>query len=233
MRLGIFGGTFNPIHFGHLRTAEEVRYKLDFDKIIFIPSGNPPIKSTDLTDAVHRHEMTRLATGPNINFAVSDVELDQAEKSYTVSTLQKLHEIYPRDELFFILGIDAFLDLPKWRQPEVLTGLIDFVVISRPGFNFADIARSPYIKDSNKLSVTSNKLIGKNNKSSNSSLVARHLSLELKGGRHAILVDVTPLGISSTEIRLLVRESRSIGYLLPEAVEKYICSHNLYRQTGI
>ena len=238
MRLGIFGGTFNPIHFGHLRTAEEVRYKLDLDRVIFIPSGNPPLKSLDLTDASHRYAMARLATKSNRYFDVSDIELKQPDKSYTVNTLQKLCELYPRDELYFILGLDAFLDMPNWWQPERLIRMVEFIVVPRPGFDTADIAKSPYMEDSNELLVTSNEspppqppLVKGGSEGGYSSLVTRHslLSLKLKGGRNATLVPVTPLGISSTDIRALVKERKSIGYLLPEAVEEYISAHGLYR----
>ncbi|HEX8949602.1 MAG TPA: nicotinate-nucleotide adenylyltransferase, partial [Dissulfurispiraceae bacterium] len=179
MRLGIFGGTFNPIHFGHLRTAEEVRYKLNLDKVVFIPSGNPPLKSLDLTDASHRYAMARLAAESNRYFDVSDIELKQPDKSFTVNTLQKLCELYPRDELYFVLGLDAFLDMPNWWQPERLIRMVEFVVVPRPGSDTEDIAKSPYIEDSGKLRVTSNEL-----KDKKDSL----LTLELKGGRSATLV---------------------------------------------
>lgn len=206
MRLGILGGTFNPIHFGHLRAAEEARGRVGLDKIIFMPSGNPPLKIVDLIDTSHRYAMARLATASNVNFVVSDLEIRQIEKSYTVNTIQRLCEIYPGDEIFFILGIDAFLDIPNWWQPDVLTGMVDFILVTRPGFDLMDALKSPYVLSADE-------------------------GLEqfrLKSGRKAFVLQMTPMGISSTEIRRLLREGKSIKYLLPEKVEQYIYQHNLY-----
>jgi nicotinate-nucleotide adenylyltransferase len=204
VRLGILGGTFNPIHFGHLRAAEEAREKGNLDKVIFMPSGNPPLKIVDLIDASHRYAMARLATASNVNFVVSDLEIRQIEKSYTVNTIQRLCEIYPGDELFFILGIDAFLDIPNWWQPDVLTAMVDFILMTRPGFDLMDVLKSPYI----------NKGQGE--------------EIRLLSGRKALVLQMTPMGISSTEIRRLLREGKSIKYLLPDKVEEYIYQHNLY-----
>lgn len=206
MKLGILGGTFNPIHFGHLRAAEEARERVNLDKVIFMPSGNPPLKTLDLIDAFHRYAMARLATASNVNFVVSDLEIRQAEKSYTVNTIQRLCEIYPGDKLFFILGIDAFLDMPNWWHPDTLTGMIDFVLVTRPGFDLTDVLKSPYVQNAdNELN-----------------------QFDLKSGRKAFVLQMTPMGISSTEIRRLLSEGKSIKYLLPDKVEEYIYQHNLY-----
>ncbi|MEW5745027.1 MAG: nicotinate-nucleotide adenylyltransferase [Nitrospirota bacterium] len=213
MRLGIFGGTFNPVHFGHLRTAEEVREAAGLDRVVFIPSGSPPLKATDLVDAAHRYEMVALAAGGNARFLVSDIELRQTGKSYTAVTFRRLREHYPDDELFFILGIDAFLDLPHWWQPESLIELTDFIVVLRPGFTFADIATSPYI-------ASRGESVGEG--------TAPGIRM-LKSGKSVILLEVTQLAVSSTEIRRLLREGKSIRYLVPEAVEAYIHRHGLYR----
>lgn len=211
MRFGILGGTFNPVHFGHLRIAEEIRERSRLDKIIFIPSGNPPLKAVDLADISHRYEMTRLATDSNANFIVSDIEAAQTGKSYTVNTVRQLLGMYPGDDLFLVLGIDAFLDMPNWWMPDILTTMIDFIVVPRPGFNHADICRSPY-------------------------LLQPHGQAELSGlrplkmisGRSVTIVPVTQLNISSTGIRGLVQGAESIKYLLPEVVETYIHEHKLY-----
>jgi len=211
MRLGIFGGTFNPIHYGHLRAAEEVRYKINLDRVIFIPSGNPPLKSSELSDAAHRYAMTKLATDSNVNFVVSDIELRQTEKSFTVNTLERLFEIYAGEELFFILGIDAFLDIQNWRQPDRLISMIDLIILKRPGFDLKDIIKSPFISGH----IKTDRLIGE--------------TIPLKGGRKAVIVDIRTLDISSSDIRELVREGKSIKYILPETVEKYIYTHNLYK----
>lgn len=212
MRLGIFGGTFNPIHFGHLRAAEEVRQILGLDKIIFMPSGNPPLKSAELAEAQHRYSMTRLATASNVDFLVSDLEMRQDEKSYTVVTVDRLHNMYTGDELFLILGLDAFLDLPDWKEPQRLVSSINFVVVTRPGSDERQLIESPYVeacRTSDKVGLS---------------------SLIIKGGRASCVVRVSAFDISSTMIRRLVKEGKSIRYLLPESVEQYIQTRRLYAQ---
>lgn len=212
MRLGIFGGTFNPIHFGHLRAAEEAREQVRLDKVIFMPSGNPPLKASDLIDAQHRYAMTKLATDSNVNFVVSDIEIRGREKSYTVNTINKLKEIHSGDDLFFILGIDAFLDIPNWWQPEKLISMIDFIIVTRPGFSPKDIFKSPYVK---KDSIKKDRFASK--------------SLVMTSGRKIIFVQMTNIDISSTEIRRLLKENKSVKYLLPEIAEQYIYSNSLYK----
>ncbi|HMK55708.1 MAG TPA: nicotinate-nucleotide adenylyltransferase [Dissulfurispiraceae bacterium] len=210
MRLGIFGGTFNPVHFGHLRAAEEVRQLLSLDKVIFIPSGNPPLKSSALAEASHRYSMTRLATGSNIYFLVSDLEMRQDERSYTVSTVDNLHRIYPEDKLFLILGLDAFMDLPHWKEPRRLVSSISFIVVTRPSCCESELTASPFveaIRPSDKPGID---------------------SLVLRGGMESYVARVSMFDISSTMIRRLTKERMSIKYLLPESVEQYIHSHNLY-----
>jgi nicotinate-nucleotide adenylyltransferase len=225
MRLGIFGGTFNPVHSGHLRTAEEARYKLRLDKVIFVPAGNPPLKERDAVAASHRYAMATLAAASNKDFLVSDFEAVKRGKSYTVDTLQMLRKRCPGDELFFILGSDAFLDMPKWREPEKLTGMTDFIIVGRPGFSFDAIAGSPYIKNVNSEEVNSEL----KKEEVDSPFTIHHLrSLKLVSGRSAFLVPVTQMDISSTGIRRLVEEKKSIKYLLPASVERYIKKHKLY-----
>ena len=135
-RIGIFGGTFNPPHIAHSIVAESVRAQLILDKIIFIPSGNPPLKES--IPAEDRLAMANLAFGDDINFEVSDIEIrDITEKSYTVDTLKKLRIKYEgeRIKLFLIIGADNLLDLPRWKDPEQLFQLAEIVVINRPGFD--------------------------------------------------------------------------------------------------
>ncbi len=211
LRLGIFGGTFNPIHSGHLRTAEEARYKLGLDKVIFVPSGNPPLKEHDTVSASHRYAMVVLATASNKDFIVSDLEAGKRGKSYSVDTLQMLRKKHRVDELFFILGIDAFLDMPKWRQPEKLAGITDFIIVARPGFGFDAIADSPFIM-------------------SHKGPEGANACYSLVGGRSAFLVPVTQLDISSTGIRCLIGQKMSVKYLLPASVERYIRKNKLYSQ---
>jgi len=217
MKLGIFGGTFNPIHYGHLRAAEEVRAKLGLDRIVFVPSGNPPLKGKELADARHRYKMVRLATFRNRSFTISDIEYKKKAKSYSVNTLKELHRLYPKTKFYFILGIDAFIDMPKWWQPERLIGLTDFVVISRPPFKFADLSVSPYLKADK---AVLNKL---------DSGKLESCKTKLKNRREVIILRLTPIDISATMIRKLIRQGKSVKYLLPEEVESYILSNKLYR----
>lgn len=215
-KIGLFGGTFNPVHFGHLRVAEEVRERLGFDKVLFIPSCNPPLKSGSLASGRDRYEMTRLSVLGNPFFEISDVECRKPGKSYTVETYAALMKEYPDTDLSLIVGIDSFLDIPAWYQPERLMALASFVVISRPGFRFADL--SPLVAAGEGVL----------------SALDRHerevASASMKNGREAFLMNVTPFHVSATSVRACVREGRSIKYLLPDEVESYIISHNLYRE---
>ncbi|MGE5299727.1 MAG: nicotinate-nucleotide adenylyltransferase [Acidobacteriota bacterium] len=211
MRIGVFGGTFNPIHYGHLRAAEETREILGLDKVLFIPSGNPPLKSEELADALKRYKMVRLAVVRNRSFDVLDIECVKSEKSYTVETLEVLLRQYHDAELYFMLGIDAFLDIPNWWRPEQLVSMVNFAVVSRPGREFGEVLSSPYAKTKD--------LAGSGGES---------LTLELLSGRKAELVKITPLDISSSDIRRRMRAGRSIKYLLPEEVESFIISNKLY-----
>ncbi len=216
MRIGIFGGTFNPIHYGHLRAAQEVKEALSFDKVLFVPSGTPPLKTEELAAALNRFEMVRLATAGNRAFEVVDIECRKPQKSYTVETLEALLKLYVNAELFFVLGIDAFLDIPNWWMPEKLISLVNFAVLARPGCRFVDLLASPYIDAGRK---NLERFDGDN---------SELLSLKLKSLKEAYLVKITPMDISSSDVRRFIRGGRSIKYLLPEGVESFIISHKLY-----
>ena len=216
MKVGIFGGTFNPIHYGHLRSAEEVREKLEFDKVLFIPSGSPPLKTEEIASSKHRYNMTGLAIVNNRFFELSDMECRLSGKSYTVTTVEQLKENNPEIEFFFILGVDAFLDITNWRHPERLVTLTNFVIISRPGFRFIDLQVSPYIKINRRiLEELDNAKI-------------ETYSIKLKSNRDVTFLKLTPIGTSSTEIRTLIKQGKSIKYLLPAEVESYIIANKLY-----
>ncbi|MCX8031605.1 MAG: nicotinate-nucleotide adenylyltransferase [Thermodesulfovibrionales bacterium] len=220
MRLGIFGGTFNPIHYGHLRAAEESRIQNKLDKILFIPAGTPPLKEHDLADPFKRYEMTKIAISSNPYFVISDIEIRSSERSYTVNTLDHLNKLYKLDELFLILGIDAFLDIESWFQPEKIIENIDFIVLSREGYSFLDIFRSNYIKNVN--------LYKSLYSHTNELNIKTQLEFKLISGRRLIFTPITPIGISATKIRCLIRKSYSIKYLVPEEVEKFIYLNSLY-----
>ena len=216
MRIGVFGGTFNPIHYGHLRAAEEVKETLGLDKVLLVPSGNPPLKTGDLADAPKRYEMVKLATAGNRAFDVLDIESVKPAKSYTVETLEVLLNRYSDSELYFMLGMDAFLDIPNWWKPEKLVSMVNFAVISRPGRKFEDLLSSPYLD------------VGRDDLKALDDSGGEFKIIRLKSLKEAALVRITALDISSSDIRRRIREGQSIKYLLPENVESFIISHKLY-----
>jgi nicotinate-nucleotide adenylyltransferase len=215
-KIGVFGGTFNPIHYGHLRAAEEVREMLGFERVLFVPSGNPPLKTGHLADALKRYEMVRLATAGNRSFDVLDIESVKPAKSYTVETLEVLVNRYSGSELYFMLGMDAFLDIPGWRMPEKLVSMVNFAVISRPGRKFEDLLSSPHLDvERGDLKVLDDS-------------DGEFKIFRLKSLKEAALVKITPIDISSSDIRRRMRAGQSVKYLLPESVESFIISNKLY-----
>jgi len=217
MSLGLLGGTFNPIHYGHLRAAEEVRLRLALGGIVFVPAGSPPLKEAELASAADRYEMVRLAIMGNPSFGISDVESSREGKSYTVDTIEALTGRHAGERLSFILGVDAFIDLPHWKDPERLVSMTDFVVISRPGFPFARLRGSSLVHlDKAVLNSMDRQEID------------RH-DAKLPGGRTVTLLAIDSLDISATKIRRLIRDGAGARYLLPENVESFIMSKGLYK----
>jgi nicotinate-nucleotide adenylyltransferase len=217
MRLGVLGGTFNPVHFGHLRAAEEVRQRVGLDLVLFVPSGTPPLKEEGLAPAGMRLRMVELATATNQLFQVSDMEVRREGPSFTVDTLHDLSAMYPDDELFLILGTDAFAELPKWFRPADIVAATDFIIVGRPPEGFSGIEGSPFLKTRSGAWETLSHA-GKD-----------IVEMPMSAGRRALLVSIPPLDISATTLRRLVSEGHSIKYLLPEDVELFIMSHGLYR----
>ncbi|MDZ4804320.1 MAG: nicotinate-nucleotide adenylyltransferase [Candidatus Eisenbacteria bacterium] len=138
MRIGIFGGTFDPIHWGHLVLAEEARTAARLDRILFVPSAVPPHKQgRKLTDWSHRFEMVRLALDGEADFALSDIESDPGRPHYSLDTLDRLAARHSDDELSFLIGSDSLLDLPYWQKPLAIIARWPLVVLARPGFDVA------------------------------------------------------------------------------------------------
>lgn len=215
-RLGIIGGTFNPIHYGHLAAAEEVRDRLKLDRVLFIPSFLPPHKQEeDMPSAVQRLEMVRLAISGNNYFKVSDIEVKRGGKSYTIDTIDALLPQHPGAELYFITGLDSFLDIQTWKDWERLLKLCFFVVLSRPGYSFADLARIVFMKES----------------APDLAALDRQETEQVtmkSGDFKGYLERISLYDISSTDIRTRIRQARTIKYHLPEAVEHYIIENKLY-----
>lgn len=217
MRIGIFGGTFNPIHLGHLRAAEEVRERFDLERVIFIAAAVPPHKEVEGgIRGEHRMEMVRVAISGNPYFSPSDIELKRPGKSYSIGTIKFFGERYGSDlEMFFILGMDAFLEIGTWKSFQELFSLCHFIVMTRPGFDKPSSATilPPEIADAFVYDEGGGRFIHRNG-----------YSIYLQG--------VTFLDISSTKIRERVSKGRSVRYLLPREVERYIKRHHFYRTKG-
>ena len=132
-KYGIFGGSFNPIHYGHLMICEYIKEEMGLDKVIFIPTGNPPHKEIEVS-AKDRYEMVKTAISPNPDFDISDIETTRVKLSYTVDTIRELKEIYKEEKLYFIIGMDSLFQLKTWKKIKDLSSEIEFVVAKRPGY---------------------------------------------------------------------------------------------------
>ena len=135
MRIGLFGGTFDPVHLGHLILAEQCREALRLDQVRFVVAGSPPHKPGDRTDVKHRLEMVRLAIAGHSAFVLSEVETNRPGPHYSVETLQAIRQEQPDDDLFFLIGADSLADLPNWREPATIARLATIVVVNRPGLD--------------------------------------------------------------------------------------------------
>jgi nicotinate-nucleotide adenylyltransferase len=213
MRIGILGGTFNPIHLAHLRIAEEVREACSLDRVLFIPAADPPHKPVaEEVPFAQRLAMVEAAIADNPAFAASDLESHRTGKSYSVHTLEILRRDQPDQELFFIIGMDSFRDIGSWREYRRLFPLAHIVVAARPGISSDDpqallpvAIRGDFCYD------------------------AQSKTLLHRSGNRVIFLEETLLDISSTRIRRLAADGRSIRYLVTPAVEEYVSTHGLYR----
>jgi nicotinate-nucleotide adenylyltransferase len=143
MRLGLFGGTFDPIHLGHLILAEQCREACKLDRVWFVVAGAPPHKRNDRTAVAHRLEMARIAIAGQASFAVSEIEATRPGPHYSVETLEAVRRDQPDDDLFFLIGADSLADLPTWREPARIAQLATIVVVNRPGLEEIDAANLP------------------------------------------------------------------------------------------
>jgi nicotinate-nucleotide adenylyltransferase len=220
MKIGIFGGTFNPIHQAHLSIAEEVRRSLRLDKILFVTAGVPPHKKNrTILPAHHRLEMVRLALQDFPYFEVSDLEIRRPGRSYAIDTLRTLKKAHPPGtEWFLILGLDAFLDFPSWRQAGRLLTLCHIVAVSRPGFRFLDLKRLPFLE-----SLDAEPLIQLDKRSK------KIFEFQTTPGTRLILLRVKPREVSATAIRNHFWGKKRNRNILPGVVESYIMTHHLLR----
>jgi len=217
-KVGLFGGTFNPIHLGHLRAAEEVSHSFDLHRVFFIPSSYPPHKRKEgILDATSRAEMVRRAIADNPRFAFSEVELERPGKSYSIQTIEHFrHQSGPGTQVYFIVGLDAFLEVSTWKEYGALFRLCHFVVMTRPGFEKIFSREHLPVELTNEFCYDTEKG-----------------GYAHKSGFCVYPAEVTGMDISSSRIRQWIREGRSIKYLVPPAVEAFILSNKLYQNKDV
>jgi nicotinate-nucleotide adenylyltransferase len=213
-RIGLFGGTFNPIHLGHLRGAEQIREAFGLQEVIFIPAALPPHKVTEkIIEAQHRLEMVKRAIQKNPYFSASDVELRRSGKSYSIDTIRYFRERHQSSLFFFILGRDAFVEIETWKEYQHLFSLCNFIVMTRPGFQ-KNSSPSPLPE---------------------SLIPAFRYDEKAEAWVHSsgytlFFKEITFLDISSTKVRETIRKGESVRYLIPPEVEAYVREHGLYQK---
>ncbi len=203
MRIGVLGGTFDPVHLGHLIIAEEARTRLSLEKVLFVPAGRPWFKDgNDVTETADRLEMLRLALEGNPYFCIDTQELDRPGATYTVDTIAQLRgQMGPDAEIFFIIGLDALAELARWKDPERLASMCFFAAMRRPEFAQLDV-------------------------------VGLDRTVPGVSGRVHLLENIQ-VDISSSDIRCRIQRGLPIRYLVPREVDEYIEEKGLYlKQSG-
>ena len=220
MFIGLLGGSFNPIHNGHLHIANYAYNTLSLDRVIFIPTGDPPHKpATSLAPAHHRLEMVKLATEPHESFVVDDREARSSTVSYSVDTVTRLKNEFPSGtELGFIIGLDAFLEFPSWKRAGHLLELCHIIVCSRPGVTFTQLQTMPLLPST---PLTSLHNLDQHD--------ATRLDIALPSENSITLLAVPSCEVSASHIRKQVALQRPIGNWLPASVESYIIQHQVYQ----
>jgi nicotinate-nucleotide adenylyltransferase len=200
-RIGIIGGSFDPVHSGHMIIAQDAEERLELSEVIFIPASIPPHKKhLQQADATHRLSMLKHATETDLRFSVSDIELQRGGISYTIDTLKELKADHQDSELFLIVGSDTLVELHTWHQIDELLEMCEIASFLRPGEDALDlIEKKVNLSDEHRERVLSN------------------------------VIEAHRIGISSTEIRMRIAEGLSIRYLVPPEVEMYIYEHGLYQ----
>jgi nicotinate-nucleotide adenylyltransferase len=196
---GVFGGTFDPIHYAHLAVAEAAREAFDLRRVLFIPAAQPPHKpDRSIAAAEHRFAMVQVAIAGNDGFEISRIELDRGGPSYTVETLASLQEADPADRLALILSAESFAELPTWHEPERILALAEAIIVA-PRFGYDEV---------------------------DAGFLARQFPTSTA---EAVLLDGPRVRLSASEIRERAAAGRSVRYLVPDAVAAYIGDHGLYQ----
>jgi nicotinate-nucleotide adenylyltransferase len=236
-RVGIFGGTFDPPHLGHLILAEEIRERVGLDEVHFVPCNEPPHKKRpNLTEASHRYAMVVAATLQNPSFVPSPIEVNRSGASYSIDTVRQLvDELGDEVELYFVAGLDSFLEIESWREWEALLGLCHFVVVSRPGSDLGEIGqRLPDDVGDRIVDLSGDAARGAEEVRAGDRREGESTAGEAAVGEsgaaplRVFLCDAVYLDLSSTEVRDRVAEGRTIRYRVPAEVERYVRIHGLY-----
>ncbi len=205
MRIGIYGGSFDPVHIGHMILAESAREQAGLDRVVFMPAAAPPHKPDRiLADGGHRLEMLRLATSGHDAFAVSSLELDRGGTSYTLDTLTALAADHPDDSLALLLGPDAIAGFATWKEPAAIAAVAELIAVERESLDDLPAA------------VRSGGLEAVLGEAAVAGLLSRRVSMPA-------------IGIRATDLRAAIATATSIRYRTPRAVERYIATHGLYR----
>jgi nicotinate-nucleotide adenylyltransferase len=201
-RIGVMGGTFDPIHYGHLVTAEEACMQFRLDQVLFVPSGYPPHKEERKNlDPEYRYLMAVIATAADSRFKVSKLEIERPGPSYTIDTIKQLHDVYGKNtQIYFITGADAILEILTWKEPEKVLKEAVFIAATRPGYDLDKLEQS--LPEAEKL---------------------RHAT-----DPRVHVMEIPALAISSTDIRRRVKEGRPIRYLVPDGVCEFIEKNGFY-----
>ena len=215
--IGLFGGTFDPVHHGHLRAGEEIRQAFSLSWVEFLPARIPPHKTDQpLTDIRHRVAMLRLAVEGNPYFRVSEVEATREGVSYLVDTLKAYREHYPEGvSLYFIMGMDSYQEIATWHRYDELFSLSHFVVITRPGYERPELAD----------------VVSRNVASRFSPMAGEKDGFEHATGHRIYFRETTLLDVAASRLRAWIREEQSVRYLIPERVWGYVQENGLYTST--
>ncbi|RMF94435.1 MAG: nicotinate-nucleotide adenylyltransferase [Candidatus Schekmanbacteria bacterium] len=219
-RIGILGGTFNPIHIGHLRIAEEVREKMNLKEVVFVPSYIPPHKDErEIAPPHYRAEMVKIAIQDNPFFKISTIEIDRGGKSYTIDTVEEFKKKYDED-IYLISGIDTFEEFSTWHRVDNLLRACNFIVTSRPGY------KEDKLEDTLYKTITSDypDIKFKKEKSKGNLTI---YGIETSNYKLYLFSSIL-LDISASKIRRCLKEGSSIKYLVPHEVEKFLIEKKIY-----